>query len=199
MIELGVVPGGYAWAFPKGDHVNIGVGGWATEAPRLRSHLERLCSEHGIDPARVDDRRGYRLPYRTRDTVLARGRTLAVGDAAGLVDPVSGDGIYEAAVSARLAARAVVHALSGRAAALGEYAAAVDHELRRLASASWLAKHSLDRFPRATYEVVRSRLLWPAVEELLEGRTTDPWQTSLRSRLPLAALNVLGRTATPRS
>ena len=35
VLELGVVPGGYGWVFPKGDHVNFGVGGWASEGPRL--------------------------------------------------------------------------------------------------------------------------------------------------------------------
>ena len=32
-VELGIVPGGYGWVFPKGDHVNLGVGGWMTEGP----------------------------------------------------------------------------------------------------------------------------------------------------------------------
>ena len=37
VLQLGAVPGGYGWIFPKGDHVNVGVGGWETEGPRLRS------------------------------------------------------------------------------------------------------------------------------------------------------------------
>ena len=36
VIELGTIPGGYGWIFPKGDHVNVGVGGWEAEGPRLR-------------------------------------------------------------------------------------------------------------------------------------------------------------------
>ena len=36
-LELANVPGGYGWVFPKGDHVNVGVGGWEREGPRLRS------------------------------------------------------------------------------------------------------------------------------------------------------------------
>ncbi len=35
-LELANVPGGYGWVFPKGDHVNVGVGGWEREGPRLR-------------------------------------------------------------------------------------------------------------------------------------------------------------------
>ena len=118
-VELGVVPGGYGWVFPKADHANYGVGGWAAEGPRLRTHLHRLCAEHGVDAARLTDVQGRRLPIR-RTTSAARGPVLLVGDAAGLVDPLSGDGIYEALVSARLAAAAILDGeprpLRGRAA-----------------------------------------------------------------------------------
>ena len=57
--------------------------------------------------ARLTDVQGRRLPIR-RTTSAARGPVLLVGDAAGLVDPLSGDGIYEAFVSARLAAEAIL-------------------------------------------------------------------------------------------
>ena len=107
VLELGVVPGGYGWVFAKGDHVNVGVGGWDSEGPRLRTHLARLCAAHRIPEGAVESLRGYRLPLRRRDDALGKGRVLLVGDAAGLVDPLSGDGMYEAFVSARLAAGAV--------------------------------------------------------------------------------------------
>ena len=45
VIELGTVPGGYGWIFPKGDHLNVGVGGWEQEAGRLRTLLLRFCRE----------------------------------------------------------------------------------------------------------------------------------------------------------
>ena len=103
-VELGIVPGGYGWVFPKGDHANLGVGGWMSEGPRLRGHLDRLAREHGVDPATLENVRGHRLPMREPGAPAARGRVLLVGDAAGLVDPLSGDGMYEAFVSAELAA-----------------------------------------------------------------------------------------------
>ena len=58
------MPGGYGWVFPKGDHANLGVGGWLAEGPRLRAHLARLAREHGLDPAALRDMRGHRLPMR---------------------------------------------------------------------------------------------------------------------------------------
>ena len=112
-LELGIIPGGYAWVFPKGDHVNVGVGGWESEGPTLRGQLAELCRQHGIAAEAVESIRGHRLPLRKPGSIAARGRALLVGDAAGLVDPLSGDGMYEAFVSARLASEAVLELLEG--------------------------------------------------------------------------------------
>ena len=108
MVELADIPGGYGWVFPKGDHVNVGVGAWQNEGPRIREHLARVCRAHGLDPAQLDSMRGHRLPLRRGATRLAGERALLVGDAAGLIDPVSGDGMYECFVSSRLAAEAIL-------------------------------------------------------------------------------------------
>ena len=68
VIELVVVPGGYGWVFPKGDHANLGVGGWGSEGPRLRDHLGRLAREHGLSLDDLTDVRGHRLPMRRLGT-----------------------------------------------------------------------------------------------------------------------------------
>src|SRR5438093_2771185 len=103
VVELADIPGGYGWVFAKGDHVNVGVGAWESEGPRIREHLARVCEAHGLSPDQLTELRGHRLPLRRGATTLARERALVVGDAAGLVDPVSGDGMYECFVSSRLA------------------------------------------------------------------------------------------------
>ena len=64
---------------------------------------------YGVDPDVLTDVRGHRLPMRrVGATTPARDNVVLVGDAAGLVDPLSGDGMYEAFTSARLAADAIV-------------------------------------------------------------------------------------------
>ena len=60
VLEIAVIRGGYGWIFPKGDHINVGVGGNAEEGPKLRAELQRMCEAYGIDP---DVGRGHaRLP-----------------------------------------------------------------------------------------------------------------------------------------
>ena len=65
MLELGLVPGGYGWVFPKGDHANVGLGGWEREGPRLRQGLRALCAAHGVAADDLEGVRGYRLPLRS--------------------------------------------------------------------------------------------------------------------------------------
>jgi flavin-dependent dehydrogenase len=184
---LGVVPGGYGWVFPKGGHVNFGVGGWESEGPKLRAHLRRLCEAHSVDAAELTDLRGYRLPFRRAGARMHKNKVLLVGDAAGLVDPLSGDGMYEAFVSARLAAEAI---LAGKA---EEYAARVERELTPLHTAGWAAKRALDRFPRLTFSLARIPLAWPVVARIVRGELRDPAEARGLGRFPLKALDALGR------
>jgi len=190
-VELGTVPGGYGWVFPKGDHANLGVGGWLTEGSKLRAHLDRLARAHRVDPSALENVRGHRLPMRELGAPAARGRVLLVGDAAGLVDPLSGDGMYEAFVSARLAAEAIV------AGALETYEPALSAALDRHAAASWKAKRAADRYPRACLWALRTPGVFGAVTGLLRGDLSHPSEARRIARPPLRVLSRLARHATP--
>src|SRR3954469_24972067 len=121
LLEMGYVPGGYGWLFPKGDHANVGVGGWDSEGPRPRDHLRQVCERHEIAWSALTEIRGHRLPMRGASTRVATGRALAVGDAAGLVDPLSGDGMYEAFSSAHVASACTLDLLGGGVSDLSAY------------------------------------------------------------------------------
>jgi geranylgeranyl reductase family protein len=195
VVELGTVPGGYGWVFPKGDHLNFGVGGWEAQGPELREHLKALCKVHGVSDERLESLRGHRLPLRRPDAGLARGRALLVGDAAGLVDPLSGDGMYEAFLSAELATASALDVLAGRAPSLDPYDAHVSRALGRLAAASWGAKHAFDRFPRLAFALSRPRFVWPVVEGLLRGDLSHPGAAAGLARGPLKVVEALSRLA----
>ena len=195
VLELGVLPGGYGWVFPKGDHVNVGVGGWAREAPTLRAQLSRFCREYELDESALENVRGYRLPLLRSTTTLAKGRVALIGDAAGLVDPLSGDGIYEAFLSARLVSGAALDVLDGRAEGLEPYAHAVRSALASQLAAAWSAKMALDRFPRLTYAAVRSPYVWKAVESLIGGDVPSPGAMRGLRRASLRMVAAIGRLA----
>jgi geranylgeranyl reductase family protein len=174
MLEIAIVRGGYGWVFPKGDHINIGVGGDESEGPRLRAELRRLCEEQDIDPDTATDTRGYRLPLRRPSSGLARGTAAVIGDAAGLVDPFSGDGMYEGFLSAKLVTDAALDVLAGRADGLEPYAREVERRITPLTSAGWGAKRAFDRFPRTTFAIARIPVTFRALEKLLRGEISHP-------------------------
>ena len=187
VVELGVVPGGYGWVFPKGDHANLGVGGWGSEGPRLREHLERLAAAHDVPSDALTDVKGHRLPMRPLGTLPARGQVLLVGDAAGLVDPLSGDGMYEAFVSARLAAEAI---LAGE---LEAYEARLAETLDHHAAASWAAKKAMDRSAAACFWAARCPGVFGVVSGLLAGEVRHPDEARGIARPPLKLLARLAR------
>jgi geranylgeranyl reductase family protein len=191
VVELGAVPGGYAWVFPKGDHVNVGVGGWQSEGPRLRERLRELCAAFEIDEVNVRELRGHRLPMRGASRRPVDRRVLLVGDAAGLVDPLSGDGMYEAFISGRLAAEATVGLLHGGTADLEPYAERFATTFAPMESVSWRAKLAFERFPGLAYRVATTKPSWRLFQAIVRGEQTASDAHGLKGA-PLRVLKALG-------
>jgi geranylgeranyl reductase family protein len=129
-LDLGGLAGGYGWVFPKGDHLNVGVGAWKYAAFTLRPKLARLSRRFGFDPESLQDLRGHHLPLRAPGSAVADGPVALVGDAAGLVDPLSGEGIHMAFASGRLAAEAALLYLAGESSDMTPYQRAVEKKLQ---------------------------------------------------------------------
>jgi geranylgeranyl reductase family protein len=128
-IDLGGVPGGYHWLFPKGDHLNIGMGGLPSIGSTLRRRLEGAIRAYGFDPAKLWGVRAAPIPIRRPDAPLMDGNLLLVGDAAGLVDLLTGEGIYGALWSGQAAARHLKRYLAGEAPDLQGYRREIEHRL----------------------------------------------------------------------
>lgn len=102
--EIGV---GYLWVFPKQGHVSVGIGAVKPKPGELQAALERVMDGLGIS-LRGQPRYGHPLPIYSGREQLNTARSLLVGDAAGLVDPFTGEGIRFAIKSGRLAAEAIL-------------------------------------------------------------------------------------------
>ncbi|MBV8897134.1 MAG: NAD(P)/FAD-dependent oxidoreductase [Acidobacteriaceae bacterium] len=103
---------GYIWVFPRQGHLSVGIGGKGESAQSLRARLERYMDEHGI--SRKDAQFfGHMLPNLNqpawRSNRVAGDGWMAVGDAGGLVDPVTGEGLYYAVRSGDLAAQVLLN------------------------------------------------------------------------------------------
>src|SRR5262249_4275536 len=159
---------------------------------RLGAELKRMCEAYGAAPAAATGTRGYRLPMRAAGTTLARGTTAVIGDAAGLVDPFSGDGMYEAFYSSKLVSEAALEVLAGRAEDLSAYQTAVERRIAPLTRAGWGAKAAFERFPRTTYAIARLPVTCRALEKLLPGDLPEP---AAARGVEKAAIRVIYRVA----
>jgi geranylgeranyl reductase family protein len=172
-LALGGLPGGYGWVFPKGDHLNVGVGAWRWFAPNLRGQLAALCRRYGFSPAALRDVRGYHLPVRRPGSPIVSGPVLSVGDAAGLVDPLSGEGIGNAVQSAGLAAHAIEAYLAGRAADLSHYQTAVDELIMPELQASRKLQDIFHYTPGLyAFVLQHSGRFWRLMCRIIRGETT---------------------------
>ncbi len=172
-IDVGSVPGGYGWLFPKGDHLNIGVGGLAAIGPTLRVRLERMARFYRFEASELWGVRGHPLPVRRTGAAVMDGNVLLTGDAAGLLDPLSGEGIYGAIWSGGAAARSIGALFSGEAATLDGYRQNLETELApELRTARQL--HALFHLAPSLWAqlVRRSPRAWHVLCALITGEVT---------------------------
>ena len=170
-LDMGCIPGGYGWIFPKGDHLNVGIGGWQYTGPSLRSRLDGLVRFYGFDPQTMWGVRGHHLPLRNPGSPLADGNVVLVGDAAGLIDPLTGEGIASAFSSGRIAANQLAAYLLDEVDDLQGYARDVERDLLidlRVARQF----HDIFHLSPAFYLAVErwSSVLWKGITSVLLGR-----------------------------
>ncbi|MBS4010504.1 MAG: geranylgeranyl reductase family protein [Roseovarius sp.] len=110
-IDLAAAQWGYGWVFPKRCSTTVGVGGLLSENPDMKQAMSAYCDMLGIDAADLHVK-GQFLPFGDFRKMPGQGAVLLAGDAAGLVDPITGEGIGYAMQSGQLAAKAALAALS---------------------------------------------------------------------------------------
>jgi geranylgeranyl reductase family protein len=121
---------GYAWVFPKRDHLNVGVYTQRAMAGDLVPALSAFLAGRGLSGWRIEGPFAFPVPAGPGGVEAAVPRVLFAGDAAGLADPITGEGICHALASGRAAAESVAEALGSTASAEAVYARRVRAEVR---------------------------------------------------------------------
>jgi len=106
--DFGLTPHGYAWVFPKREHLSIGVLTTRRGSCNLNDEYARYLAHLGLSGPLQEERHGFMIPRRPRDGMFRTPRVLLIGDAAGLADPLMAEGISGAIHSGQLAARAIL-------------------------------------------------------------------------------------------
>ena len=169
-IDWGSQPQCYAWAFPKRHHWSIGVKGPAAQSSALVAYLRRFMRRWGLEPGEGKlHYLAHMLPTRAPDMPLVRGRALVLGDAAGLLEPFTGEGIYYALRSAHLAAEALLQA-SASDTTPQAYASAVERQIMPELVGARALQQLFDAYPWLFHTLIRSRpRYWRALARILRG------------------------------
>jgi geranylgeranyl reductase family protein len=182
---------GYIWVFPRCGHLSVGICGKGEPAQSLRARLERYMSEKGISYKGASFY-GHMLPSLEspgwkKNRVAGEG-WMAVGDAGGLVDPITGEGLYYAMRSGDLASQVVLNESHSIAEKAQAYCAllrrdfAADLEFgATLAKRVFLGRFLFSTVPaRMVGFIRRSPRFRALIEDLFAG--TQPY-LDLKSRL----------------
>lgn len=182
---------GYIWVFPRCGHLSVGICGKGEPASALRARLERYMNEKGMNWKGAPFY-SHLLPSLATDAWRNNRVTgdgwMAVGDAAGLVDPITGEGLYYAIRSADLAARALLSATGNLADKLQHYRRALRHDFgcdlemaSRLAQRFFLGRFLFASVPaRVVQFTARSPRFAALMQDLFAG--TQGYQ-GLKKRL----------------
>ncbi len=167
-IIFGEVGKGYLWIFPKDGHVSVGIGTPMRGRTDLKGTLAKVMSRFGIS-LKGAALHGHPVPiYSGREQIASR-RVLLVGDAAGLVDPFTGEGIRLAVKSAEIAAESI---LSGEP---DRYQARIHRQIGRSHRYGALLATIFFRCPRAAYLLIaRNPYATRAMVELMMDRVDYP-------------------------
>jgi geranylgeranyl reductase family protein len=194
LLDWGPIPGSYAWIFPKGERLTAGVIAARGSGDRTRTYLQDFLGHHGLASfERVQDS-GHITRCRTGSSPLRRGRVLVAGDAAGLLEPWTREGISFALRSGTLAGS--VAAEAARASGpleldqvLGGYASAVNAALIPEMLAGHRVLSAFSRHPGAFHAGLATNKGWRTFVKFCRGEVS--WADVLRHRSARLALGLV--------
>ena len=120
LLDWGTIPASYGWVFPKGDHLTVGVIAARGQGEATKAYLREFTGRLGLSGYEAVQDSGHLTRCRSDRSPLRKGQVIVAGDAAGLLDPWTREGISFALRSGALAGEyAAKGDLDGYAAAVG--------------------------------------------------------------------------------
>ncbi|ANW21484.1 geranylgeranyl reductase family protein [Streptomyces clavuligerus] len=178
LIDWGPMPGSYGWVFPKGRTLTVGVISARGEGAATKRYLEDFIARLGLAGFEPAISSGHLTRCRSDDSPLSRGRVLVCGDAAGLLEPWTREGISFALRSGRLAGEWAVRiseahdAVDARRQALN-YAFAIKSGLGVEMGVGRRLLTVFERRPGVVHAALTSfRPAWRAFTDITRGSTT---------------------------
>ncbi|CAM1352788.1 geranylgeranyl reductase family protein [Tenacibaculum insulae] len=139
--DIDAIPYGYAWSFPKKNHLSIGV----ASTKRTKINLKKFYLEYmktlKITDVISESQHGFQIPVAPRTDGFVKNNVFLIGDAAGFADPITAEGISNAIYSGKLAAEAIIESKQDYETAKKLYLDKLNEKLLpELSTGLWLSK-----------------------------------------------------------
>jgi len=174
LLDWGALPGSYAWVFPKDDRLTVGVIATRGHADYTRQYLRDFVARLGLAGYGTAQDSGHLTRCRADDSPVRKGRVLVAGDAAGLLEPCTREGISFALRSGRLAGQVAARAAKAGAAGptdqeLDRYLGLLGEELIPEMRAGRLLLRAFARHPGLFHAGLATPRGWRAFVEVCSG------------------------------
>jgi len=154
LFDFRTFPHGYGWIFPKRDHYSLGGYVYRQQLPAVKRLYEEFCTESTyLQEAETYRARGHPIALGGSLRRLNRRRIVLAGEAADLVDPLTGEGIYYALRSGELAGQAVAGFLH-HGHSLDAYGRQVRREIQEHLRWGRILADFIYRHPRLAYHLL---------------------------------------------
>lgn len=178
-IDVGWVDFGYGWIFPRHPSYSVGITDSGARGHRLKEAFFNLFTNHGLltgeKPTAIN---GYWIPLSTsenRKKKVVSNRVALIGDAAGLVNPLTGEGIYYALWSGLILATCLIEHSKDLSRALSNYKRWIKTELHPQFAVAERVARLLYSHPRANFRLLaKYRELIGLFTEVLMGKEGFP-------------------------
>ncbi|MBP7654684.1 geranylgeranyl reductase family protein [Candidatus Dependentiae bacterium] len=174
-IEMGFIPAGYAWVFPKDDHLSCGVGTNLSFNINnfKKSFYEYLEKNPTTQKIKKIFMKGHPLPHNYSDNIkINTPRIMLAGDAASLVEPLSGEGIYYAIKSGIVSIKHLLNNMKNNE-TLDNYSNEINKTFRIEFYYAERFARIFHKFPKLTYDLgVANNLVNQRFKNLLIGKTS---------------------------
>lgn len=169
IIDYQNVPHGYLWIFPKGNHLSIGVGSNTCKYVEMATILQSFIDSYNMEGEIVSAKGAFLSAGGKKQKVITQ-RTALIGDAAGLVDSLTGEGIYYALWSAELLANQLIEIHKNRSESLNPYQKDIDTIILPELQALDRLRRRFYKAPRASgFIITHSKKLLSHAFAVIEG------------------------------
>jgi geranylgeranyl reductase family protein len=173
-LDWGSVKRSYAYMFPRKYFLSLGAGGIDVPAARIKNYQRAFLATRAQKEGTLSvSAAGFMIPLRKKRSPIEKGRCILIGDAAGLADPFSGEGIFSAVRSAQIAASVLQEAVKNRWDSLRPYQDSIDREMMPELECSRFLRELFNLRPFHYHRKIASQdRWWNAMAKIMTGEKT---------------------------